>query len=132
MKTERVFYGTCTLPRLQSRPDLCHRACALTQNTLLKVPTQCVAAEEAAYAVDCLFACEERNSEKQECLVGRSRLLCSEGDTEEMVKFFTKLFTKQLVITGTINVSDKGVRTQPSGLKILLLRKYLLGKRIFW
>lgn len=58
--------------------------------------------------------------------MGRSRFLCSEGDTEEMVKFFTKLFTKQLVITGTINMSDKGVRTQPSGLKILLLRKYLL------
>lgn len=33
------------------------------------------------------------------------------------MKVFTQLFPKQIMLTGTITISDKGVRTHPSALK---------------
>lgn len=50
-------------------------------------------------------------------MLGRNGFICSGSGTEEIVKVFTELFTKQLVKTGTTNMSGKGVRTQPSVLK---------------
>lgn len=92
-------------------------------HTRLKVPSMwCRSALKAVYfcGLSCLrplCVWREEFGKAEKYSVGRNGFICSGSGTEEMVKVFTELFTKELVIAGAINMRDKGTRTQPSVLK---------------